>query len=99
MIAEKDGGEAEFDGYRPAVVLSDREHRVVANLPLGAWAQVRAWHRDVNARPLLIRDMFGQIVSIERSFIAQAELRDLDAVVGLEKREKDVAARRVTESE
>ena len=83
---------AEYSGYRPACVLSDHEHRVIANLPIGAFAQVRAWHRNPNARPLLIRDAHGQTVSIDRSFVAQVERRDLDAVVTLEQRERENAA-------
>lgn len=86
-------GPAEFtQGYRPACVLSDREHRVIANLPLGAWAQLREWYRNPNARPLLIRDQFGSRVSIDRSFVAQIERRDLDSVVALEAAERARAA-------
>jgi hypothetical protein len=54
---------------------------------------VRAWHRDPNARPLLIRDSYGQTVSIDRSFVAQVERRELDAVVVLEQQERERAAR------
>ena len=99
MIGAAEQERAEYDGYRPCCALSDHQHNVIVALPLGAWAQLRAWHRDPNARPLLIRDRWGQTVSIDRRFVAQVERRDLDAVVVLEERDREQDAARLVDGE
>jgi hypothetical protein len=90
---------ADYGDYRPCGALSDHDHAIIVLLPLGAWAQLRAWHRDPNARPLLVRDRWGQTVSVDRRFVAQVERRDLDACVVLEEREREQAAARLVEGE
>lgn len=88
MIAA-DEGRAEYGHYRVCCTLVDRDATVVASLPLGAWAQLCAWHRDVNSRPLMFRDIFGQTVRVDRSLIAKVERRDLDSVVAIERKQNE----------
>jgi hypothetical protein len=99
MMATADEERAAYGDYRPCCALSDHGHAVIVLLPIGAWPQLRAWHRDPNARPLLVRDRWGQTVSIDRSFVAQVERRDLDACVVLEERERERAAQRAVDGE
>lgn len=85
---------AEYDGWSPGCFLIDTYGNVLARLPLRAWPQVRAWHRDPHARPLMIRDPHSsQITSFDRSMITRVDFRDLDASVLLEAKARDDASR------
>jgi hypothetical protein len=85
--------------YSPCCVLADDQNNLLATLPLGAWSQLAAWHRDPNARPLMIRDAWGQTVRFDRRVIARIYRRDLDSVVLLEELDRDRAAARLMEGE
>lgn len=88
-----DDAPAEYDGWRPGCFLVDHDADVLVRLPLGAWEQLRQWHRDPNARPLLLRDpISGQITSIDRRLVVRIDRRDLDACVVLESVSRDNAA-------
>lgn len=76
---------AEYDeGYTPGCVLADHENNLLATLPLGAWPQLLAWHRNPNARPLMFRDKWGQVVRYDRGTVSRIYRRDVDSVVVLE---------------
>ena len=92
MIAT-DNAPAEYDdGYSPGCVLADNENNLLATLPLGAWPQVLAWHRNPNARPLMFRDKWGQVVRYDRATVARVYRRDVDSAVVLEADQRARAA-------
>jgi hypothetical protein len=83
---------AEYDDYRPGCILSDASNNYLGTLPLAAWPQLLAWHRNPQARPLMFRDDYGQVVRYDRACVARIYRRDLDAVVALEAMDRERAA-------
>lgn len=87
------------EDYSPCCVLADERNNLLATLPLGAWAQLCAWHRNPNAAPLMLRDQWGQTVRFDRRTVARLYRRDLDSVVLLEELDREQAARRLVQGE
>lgn len=88
-ITPVDEEPAEYGSYRPGCLLIDHNDTVVMTLPIGVWPQLRAWHRNLDSRPLLFRDNAGQVISVDRGYIARIDRRDVCAVVTLEAYQRD----------
>jgi hypothetical protein len=85
--------------YSPGCVLADGGNNLLGTLPLAAWPQLLAWHRDPHARPLMFRDRWGQIVRLDRCTVARIYRREIDSVLCLEELDREQAAARLMESE
>ena len=88
-VATDERDPANWDGYRPGVLLLDAGANIIARVPLTASPQVFAWFRDPAARPLRFRDDAGQLVAVDRRQVASLVRRDVDACVVLEQRDRE----------
>ena len=84
--------------YTCCCVLADADNNLLATLPLAAWPQLMAWHRNPNARPLMMRDEWSQIVRFDRSTVSRIYRRDMESVVQLEDMQRQREARRCLET-